>query len=574
MRNPRYDQAKRLSWLLIRCFHLAAAFIPIVIAAAICEAGDGIESSPGDKFRARVDRADPFVSLGKIDQAIAEIRTAIRLKPNEIAPRLDLIRALRDKGSYDEAIAESRGVIASFPNSSTAYVLLGDLFVERGKYDDASTAYRTAIRLAPESSVPHHMLGKMLARRVRHGEAIVELRRADRLKPDDAAILEDLATALASSGRNEEAIDVFEQVDRLNSNSAAPREALAAALSAEGLFDDAIAEYREAIRLGSNPSSINKKIDKCLEDKKRLVYWVARRRDDVRKKPEDAYSHYKLGLELKSLCNFEEATARLRAAVEEKSDFGEARVEYGRMLEMKGEYPAALAEYRRAIQFNRRYIAEAHYALGLLFDKTGSYAEAIVELKRAHSLNFGLSSWKHSSDYAIETCAARAALEKRLPAILAGTDRLADASETLDAARICAAQTRYVSAGRYFDAAFAADPDYAIDLSTDLLHTAALAHLLASLGSGIEPADVSTRIRARSRAIELIQQELDICESEKHLNHYSVRAALYRLLTDDVLTGFRREVALVGFPRAERAAWGAIWKWIDDLNRDEVSKAP
>lgn len=538
------------------------------------------------EFRAAIkinpDDAQSHVTLGDLlikseyganDEAISELQTALRLAPDYQPALASLVKALTEDGKTKEATVEAHKLITKYPNIDSSHITMGNFYVEMGKFAEATAEYREAMKLNPAADAPHIFLAQLYEKRAQFNDAVIECRQAVRLHPETHWNYWMLGSALSGARRIDESIVATRTAIRLLPGDSGYRIVIAESLAFSGLLDDAIAQDREALRLGAKDAEkIRQRIETFVEQHHRRDQAISRLRADLAVDPHDAYSHYRLGNELKNLCKFDEALAEFRAAAANKPGFDSAMVEIGKLLEMRGKYRDAIVEYRRAVQADRQDVDESRYALGLGLMTTGEYTEALRILKQVHNLNYGLSNWKHSSDYAIETCLARAAIEKRLPAILAGKDRPANVFETLDAARICVNQKRYVSAGRLFDDAFTSIHDLADDLASDSLHAAARVNLLASLGAGIEPADVPVRIRTRNHAIVLLEHELDLCESEKTLNHYGVKAALYRLLNDDAIAGFRNDAALAGFPKAERAAWRAIWKRVDELDRFDPTK--
>ena len=93
---------------------------------------------------------------GRLDEAIAEYRTALRLNPNLAPAHASLGAALSRQGKLDEAIAEYRRRSASSPICSrpTAHTNLGDALRDQGKLDEAIAEFRAALRLKPDMSRP------------------------------------------------------------------------------------------------------------------------------------------------------------------------------------------------------------------------------------------------------------------------------------------------------------------------------------------------------------------------------------------------------------------------------------
>ena len=86
---------------------------------------------------------------GKLDEAVAEYREAIRLLPDYFSTHNDLGLALYLAGKRDEAIAEYREAIRLLPDFRIAHRNLGQALFQQGKVDEAlpSTA-------RPSASIP------------------------------------------------------------------------------------------------------------------------------------------------------------------------------------------------------------------------------------------------------------------------------------------------------------------------------------------------------------------------------------------------------------------------------------
>ena len=99
-----------------------------------------------DPSRARQPR-NPLRNQGKLDEAIAEYRQAIRLIPDFAEAHNDLGIALKEQGKPDESIAEYRQAIRLKPDLAWAHNNLGNALKEQGKLNEAIAEYREAIRL-------------------------------------------------------------------------------------------------------------------------------------------------------------------------------------------------------------------------------------------------------------------------------------------------------------------------------------------------------------------------------------------------------------------------------------------
>ena len=93
---------------------------------------------------------------GKPDEAVAEYRTALRLKPDYAEAHSNLGNALRDQGKLRRRSPSAARPSASSPILADAHNNLGNALSVQGKPDDAIAEYREALRLeAGLSRSPH-----------------------------------------------------------------------------------------------------------------------------------------------------------------------------------------------------------------------------------------------------------------------------------------------------------------------------------------------------------------------------------------------------------------------------------
>jgi tetratricopeptide (TPR) repeat protein len=131
------------------------------------------------------------------------------------------------RGRTDEAIAQFREAIRLKPDAVEAYDNLGFYLAEQGRLDEAVAWTREAIRLEPGYAASHYNLGWLLARGGRLEEAIPEFREATRLQPDFVDAHNNLALALARTGRLTEAMSPLRRALELDPGNAQANRILA-----------------------------------------------------------------------------------------------------------------------------------------------------------------------------------------------------------------------------------------------------------------------------------------------------------------------------------------------------------
>jgi serine/threonine-protein kinase len=194
----------------------------------------------------RGDRAGANAALGK---AVAALREAVRLRPDDAPAHANLGLALMRQGKLEEAIGEDREAIRLKPDDATVHFNLANALVRQGKLDEASAALREAIRLQPENASGYTNLGIVLKKQGKLDEASAASREAIRLQPDNATAHYNLGVDLRTQGKLEEAISAFRAAIRLRPDFADAHSNLAYVLSQQGKKDEAIDAYREAVRL-------------------------------------------------------------------------------------------------------------------------------------------------------------------------------------------------------------------------------------------------------------------------------------------------------------------------------------
>src|SRR5262249_44050974 len=120
-----------------------------------------------------------LVPMGRLDEALDEMRIAQSLDPvsSIVARDLALIHAYRR--DYDAALDQSDHTIELNPHFSPAYWALGVIQEQRRDFDEAIAAFQRAIDLSPHSPRMHAGLGRAQALSGKKPLALASLRRLD-----------------------------------------------------------------------------------------------------------------------------------------------------------------------------------------------------------------------------------------------------------------------------------------------------------------------------------------------------------------------------------------------------------
>lgn len=164
--------------------------------------------------------------------------------------RLAAGRSFLLDGRLNEAIAELSTAVSLDPKLSEAHSLLGVAFDKKGLADRAKDSYERAVKAEPEDAQTLNNLGFSLYQNGHYRAAIDRLKRAVKLAPRDERILNNLGLALCRMGKFEEAYKNFaraggELTGNLN---------IAKMLERFGRDEDAIKYYEGARRVDPNSS--------------------------------------------------------------------------------------------------------------------------------------------------------------------------------------------------------------------------------------------------------------------------------------------------------------------------------
>jgi Flp pilus assembly protein TadD len=186
---------------------------------------------------------------GRLEEAEAEDREAVRLKEDYAQAYTNLARDLGAQGRLEEAEVECRKAIRLRRDLPEAHSNLGNVFYLKGQLDEAIAEYREAVRLNKEFPGAHNNLGNALLDKGQVDEAIAECREAIRLNKNYAEAHCNLGNALKDKGQLDEATAQYQEAIVLKKDYPEAHYNLGNALTANGRLDEAIAEFREALRL-------------------------------------------------------------------------------------------------------------------------------------------------------------------------------------------------------------------------------------------------------------------------------------------------------------------------------------
>jgi tetratricopeptide (TPR) repeat protein len=439
--------------------------------------------------------------LGRKDgQAEPLLRAAQGGHPEDFWLNFALGEALRERKPA-EAVGFYRAALATRPTVATVHLEVGMALRRQGQLDEAMAEFRRAIELDSKWSPDHYMLGRCWEARGRLDEAMAEFRRAIELDPREARAHDMLGRCWEARGRLDEAMAEYRRAIELNPRGATAHFMLGRCWQSRGELDEAMAEYRRAIELDPRGARAHYLLGVC---------WLARAeyRRAIELDPRGAPAHYELGVCWRARGRIDEAMAEYRLAIEFDPTAEPAHDMLGLCWQARGRIDEATAEYRRAIELDPgRSFRHENLAEALL--RSGRFVEARMAVRRGFDVIPAEDPQRPALRKKLELCEQMLALEARLPALLQGRERPAEA-ERLELARLCQDYGRPHDAVGLYAAAFADRPDLADELGCSHRYNAACAAARAAAELGPDEARLGEPVRAglRRQALDWLRADL------------------------------------------------------------------
>jgi tetratricopeptide (TPR) repeat protein len=175
------------------------------------------EENEPDPAERHLNRGMYFWRSECIEEALEELREAIRLKPAWTRAYEALARVLCYSGQLEAGLEVHREAIRLDPTDPNLYSELGFELLHRvEKPADAIEVYREGLRVDPAWSELHCQLALALSDVGQNEEAITEYREGLRLDSEEVGCRVNLGHLLCEAGRLEEALSEYEEAYRLN----------------------------------------------------------------------------------------------------------------------------------------------------------------------------------------------------------------------------------------------------------------------------------------------------------------------------------------------------------------------
>ena len=175
-----------------------------------------------------------------------EYGRALELNPGDAQARTAYASLLADTGRVDEAVAEARSAVERDPVSAQTRFVLALVFVAARRFEEAIAVAHAAIELDPSFPSSYQALGWGLVGLGRHDEAVEAFRQQVIVAPGDPMAQAGHGWALGLAGRKQEALAILEDLERRRSESYVGGSLLAGVCVGLGDHDRAISWLQKA----------------------------------------------------------------------------------------------------------------------------------------------------------------------------------------------------------------------------------------------------------------------------------------------------------------------------------------
>ena len=353
-----------------------------------------IDPSQDDAFylMASVDRQG-----GRTDKAIENLRTALALKPNFTACRLDLCQLLFERGERDTARQCVEAGIAIDPDSADLHYCLGNLRLAAGVGDKAAASFASTIAIAPTHDAARRQLGA-----IRHaqGELDAALRAYESIQvsiaTDDAARWLNLGVAFHDRGDLASAARCYESAIALQPLLFEAHNNLGTVCQSRGDLQTSIRHYRTALAIRPDSAQGHGNLATSLHRHGQLVEAVRSYEAAIALDPSDADMQSSLGTALQAQGKLNAAAKRYRAAIALDPKHVNSHSNLGCVLQEMGDHDASIESLRTALTINPDYADAQNSLLFSLNYHPDQRAEDIFAAYQEYDRQVGLplqASW-------------------------------------------------------------------------------------------------------------------------------------------------------------------------------------
>lgn len=327
---------------------------------------------------------DLYLVRGEKAKAEAQYQKALKTDPDNNALYVKLAQYYQVIQEWGKAESVYQDLARRKPDSDGPHIQLGDFYTFTGQPDKARTSYQQALAINPRSTVAlekliahdldtgkheeaekelarlleqqkHNLVGQTLDARLqltkgKTDEAISQLQHIIKDEPNLAMAHQYLGIAYLAKNDLNQASHELDKAVKLNPTEIGARNALATVRLAEGAYDLALEQAQTAFRL--NPRNIQavRILGEALLRKHEIAKAKQVYDAILNQIPNDAPSHYSLGLIAREDKDWKGALVHFEQALEGNPGFVQALTQIATIYVIRGEADLARKRVLRQIQ--------------------------------------------------------------------------------------------------------------------------------------------------------------------------------------------------------------------------------
>ena len=215
-------------------------------------------------------RASLLLAIGRVDEAGADLKRALRLAPNDgnaLALQSSIAVVQNEK---DQALNLAQRAVAAAPDSAAALIALSYAQQARFDLEDARASLEKAVQLDPKNALAWARLAELWSSLGRLEQALEAAQQAVVLEPDLSRTQTVLGFAYLTEVKTTQAQEAFAKAIALDQSDPLPRLGLGLAKIREGDLDEGRREIELAASLDPNSSIVRSYLGKAYYEEKRM----------------------------------------------------------------------------------------------------------------------------------------------------------------------------------------------------------------------------------------------------------------------------------------------------------------
>jgi membrane associated rhomboid family serine protease/Tfp pilus assembly protein PilF len=222
--------------------------IAVILLVLLIVLGSGAWLYRSRSYMIHYQRGAALFQQGKHDQALSELRTAVRQRPDFVSAHRALAEAYLIRNQLPQAEEELKQVIALDPSDKFARFQLGAVYLSQKSTQQAKEAFNQLLALDKNDGSAHMGLGMAWADEGNHAAAIEEYKQAVQLDPELGGVYYRIGLSQAQLKNYDDAIAAFQR-EQQNGGDYDTEVALSSAYRAKGMTSQAEEAMRKAEEL-------------------------------------------------------------------------------------------------------------------------------------------------------------------------------------------------------------------------------------------------------------------------------------------------------------------------------------